>query len=388
MTENKMFCTEERQLFRMLFFGYIIIGLFWGSWGALLPALKITSKTSNSIFGMNLSFISIGALFAMFLFGRIVDKMGQLSLIICFFLFGISVFFIGFFANTNILAIILLFLGISSGFSDVSLNTGVACLEKKTGKPFFNKVQAAFPLGAILASPVVGMLRKSGINIEIILDVIASLMCVFALSSIRPCQTIWQKQVTPVFLKLSIKTSRILFFIGFIGAIVYIFSGAVEQWSAIYIESDLHSSAFMASLGHPVFMTMLFLGRIIMQRIGTYFGAWKIFAIAAFFTAIGMYVTAISLSPQIVLLGFAFSGFGLASGMPTVFSLAGRAANKNKGTGIGFVSTIAYSGTFISPLLIGGLASLVDLRFSWEILSFFSILCLVFIFVWGLLNSR
>lgn len=377
--------STENKSFFLVFLGYAVVGLFWGSWGALLPAIKVASSISSPAnFGLALSCISAGAIPAMVFYGWVVDRVGWLSLTLCFALFGLIVLLISLAHSLKMLVVILLLLGVASGASDVALNTAIAFREAATGRRYFNKAQAAFPFAAILAAPIIGELRSLGLGLNILLSLIAFVFFMMAL--LFSCYRVNFYRIRSNHLKLSFSSIkriiRFLIFIGVMGAVIHLLASAVEQWSAIYIEHDLHSSAFMASLGHPVFMSMLFLGRISIHYFGQSIKEWKVLVMTALVAALGLFLVAFSLSPQLALLGFAIIGLGMSSGIPTILSLAGRAASLEiKGTATGIVTTIAYSGYLISPLLVGCFAKIDCLSFSWVVLGFMSIIFSVIILV-------
>src|SRR3954464_14735371 len=51
-------------------------GLFWGTWGAALPALRDAAAVDDSGLGTALLFVGLGALPAMLVTGRAVDRFG------------------------------------------------------------------------------------------------------------------------------------------------------------------------------------------------------------------------------------------------------------------------------------------------------------------------
>ena len=58
------------------YFAFAAYGLFWGTWGASLPALKTAAGVDDSQLGIALLFVGLGALPAMILTGRAVDRLG------------------------------------------------------------------------------------------------------------------------------------------------------------------------------------------------------------------------------------------------------------------------------------------------------------------------
>jgi MFS family permease len=53
-----------------------VFGLFWGAWGAALPAVQVRSGSTDGELGAALLMIGLGALLSMRLTGRLVDRFG------------------------------------------------------------------------------------------------------------------------------------------------------------------------------------------------------------------------------------------------------------------------------------------------------------------------
>src|SRR5260370_7449229 len=62
---------------RAVYAGFAVFGGFWGAWGGLIPAIRDQAGISNGQLGTALLFIGAGALPAMLLTGRRVDRWGQ-----------------------------------------------------------------------------------------------------------------------------------------------------------------------------------------------------------------------------------------------------------------------------------------------------------------------
>ena len=69
--------------------GFIVVGLYWGSFAGLVPDLKAAIGASDGTFGLTMFFAALGALAAMWLAPRVDTKLGARA----FTLKGISVFF-------------------------------------------------------------------------------------------------------------------------------------------------------------------------------------------------------------------------------------------------------------------------------------------------------
>ena len=383
---NPILPSHHPRSFVALLLGYGVWGVFWGIWGALLPAVKLEAHASDAILGATLLFVAVGALPAMLFMGRLIDRFGSRVLIVSFFLFAGAVSLLAFVHSPLLLAIVLLLIGASSGALDVCLNSASASLEKVTNKKLFNKLTAAFPIAVVFASPLAGFARELHVHLTTIFLTVSIIIIFVALLNVSAhthlSKTHQQKETESVTSARSI--TKLLILLGVIAAGIHIVEVAIEQWSAIFIEHGLQGTPAMASFGPAVYMGMLFVGRFAAQLYEHRCTERQILFIVGLSAALGTATAAVATSPLIALLGFAIAGLGMASGIPAVFSLTGRSVSDSKrGQAISFVTAIAYVGYLISPPIMGGLATLITLKFSWLALSSFAFIAALSLFLFS-----
>ena len=100
--------------------GFVAMGVFWGAWGTLIPVVKTTTAASDAELGMALLCVALGAIPAMILGGRMVDRLGvRLLLPIAIAAFGASAVLPAMAQDPFALGLCLLILGFCSGFMDI-----------------------------------------------------------------------------------------------------------------------------------------------------------------------------------------------------------------------------------------------------------------------------
>src|ERR671916_393501 len=77
-----MVCTDAQvrppaSVARTAYAGFAAFGVFWGVWGASVPAVREQAGLSDGQLGTALLFIGAGALPAMLLTGRALDRWGH-----------------------------------------------------------------------------------------------------------------------------------------------------------------------------------------------------------------------------------------------------------------------------------------------------------------------
>src|SRR4051812_50082112 len=69
--------------------GFAAFGLFWGAWGAVLPAIRTSAGVNDGELGVALLMIGLGALASMRFTGHLIDRYGGVVLPVVAALFGI-----------------------------------------------------------------------------------------------------------------------------------------------------------------------------------------------------------------------------------------------------------------------------------------------------------
>lgn len=368
-------------------------GVFWGGWAALLPAILERLSTSERELGLALLAIPAGALPAMVGSGRLADRIGQALLPIVLVGFGGATAVVGLVPSVPWLTVALLMVGATSGAIEVALNTTTAALEEATGARLFNKVHAATPLAMVVAAPVVGAARQAGAGPAVISGVIGLLVLGTALLNLRfqrdtekaekvlsgtagrpkrreatakpdPGQANQgPKQGNTVGAFGGSLTKGTLLLLGGVAAVVLLLENAVEQWSALHLERGLGATPLVGSLGPASYMAALALGRVLAQTFGARLPDRVLVVIAGVSGCAGLGLAAVAPVVPLALLGFAMAGCGMAAAVPTILAVAGRlAAPTSRGRAMSAITTTAYLGFLSSPVLVGALASAINLR--------------------------
>lgn len=69
--------------------GFAAFGLFWGAWGAILPAVKAEAGVTDAQLGGALLMVGLGALLSMRFTGYLIDRYGGVVLPVAVLLFGV-----------------------------------------------------------------------------------------------------------------------------------------------------------------------------------------------------------------------------------------------------------------------------------------------------------
>jgi MFS family permease len=146
------------------------------------------------------------------------------------------------------------------------------------------------------------------------------------------------------------------------------------DWSGIYFAKAVHASKHIVTVGFVAYMTAMTLGRFAGDRLVTRFGIKPILYYSGFLIFVGLLVSVLLPQPITAGIGFVMTGLGVSCIVPLVFSLAGRSTAFNSGTAIASVSTIGYLGFLLVPPVVGFIAEVAGLRWSFGIISLLGLL--------------
>ncbi|MEV6152478.1 MFS transporter [Nonomuraea sp. NPDC052129] len=330
-------------------------GGFWGSWSALLPAIKEQLGASTADLGLALSAVPVGAIPAMAVAGRLAGGRERTALIAVTVAFALSVAAIAPVGSPVALGLTLLLVGMASGALDIALNMATGRVEREGGRRLFQAVHAAFPVAVIVAAPATGLARSLGMGTGAVLVTAAVLVLASSLS----LTALRMGRGLPAAGGASGRRRwKVAIVLGALAACVLIIENSVEQWSVLLLEDHRGASALVASAAPAVYMAALTLGRIIAHALPrltlrTFYLASGVGGVA------GMALAGLGGSVLASMAGFALTGLALGPLVPAVLSRA--AADDASGALVSTVSAISYTGFVISPLLVAALTARVGL---------------------------
>jgi MFS family permease len=161
--------------------GWAAFGIFWGGWGALLPAVKSGTGASDGQLGSALLFIAAAALPVMPLMGRVYDRYGRRLVPAALAGFAVAVGLTAAADSPARLMLLLAVLGAGSGAVDVALSSAVASVEAARDAPLMYAAHATFAAAGLVGAVSVGTARELGagrVPVLLVLAVLAALTAV------------------------------------------------------------------------------------------------------------------------------------------------------------------------------------------------------------------
>lgn len=339
-------------------------GVFWGAWGAALPALQRQTQASDGELGFGLVLVGFGALVSMRATGVLIDRLGRRLTPAAIAAFGVAGILPALVNSPGRLYVALLAVGATSGAMDVAINADAVGEELRSGRPLLNLAHATFSAAVVVASLATGALRSAG----------AGPVAVFAMTSVVMVAVAFAARGVPPGPKLSADVPRPRLFqrvpswlllVGALGATAYWIENAWQSWGAVHVERSFDASPGVSALAPALFAGAMAAGRLGVHRLARPGSERLVLSAGALVAAAGSLVAALAPTAAVALAAVVVAGAGCAVCAPTLVSLAGRAAaHHERATVVGSLTTLMYLGFLVGPAAVGGLAQAASLRAS------------------------
>lgn len=350
------------------FAAFAAFGAFWGMWGASIPRLRSAAEITDAQLGVALLFVGAGALPAMLLVGRALDRWGlRLAgpLLLALGLAGCAVVLLaplGFVALCAGMALV----GATSGAADVAINSLAGRAEESTGRPVITPAHATFSSLVVLASLLTGaaaaVRAPSALPFALVgvATLVAGAVVVRALpaSSARPDgppapASASDRGLLPV---------AVVVGLGLLGALAFAGENAQQSWSAAFLEDELVVVPGVSALGPAVFAAVVAVTRFSISRVPARHARAVVVAGALVATG-GAGLLAAAPTLPVALAALALAAAGTAVLFPTLLGVVSRAVpEERRGRTTSLLTTLAYTGFLAGPPFVGLLADGVGMR--------------------------
>lgn len=363
---------------------FFCLGLTFATWASRIPDIKASLRLSEALLGTLLLALPAGQMLTLPFSGRIVARYGsKITLGIAFVFYAFSLTNLGLAKEAWQLGLALFALGISGNLCNISVNTQAVSVEKLYTRPILASFHGVWSTAGFTGA-LVGLLM---INLKFtpyqhfwivaVFGIVASLVAnLFLSESAISAPETKENSAKASFLS---RPPKIILQLGLIGFCCMASEGTMFDWSGVYFQKIVKAEGSLIPLGYASFMIMMAIGRFTGDKLQLRFGKQRMLQFNGLFISIGL-ATAI-LFPHIVTatLGFIIVGFGVSSVIPMVYSTAGKLQGMAPSIALAGVSGISYLGFLLGPPIIGFIAEMSDLRFSFALISIMGLLIAIFV---------
>ncbi|WP_400262138.1 MFS transporter [Sphingobacterium sp. SG20118] len=355
---------------------YFCQGLAFASWASRIPIIKERLALTEGQLGTILLMLPVGQLVTMALSGKLVTTYGSAKVLrIVAIIYAMILCLVGFARNAWELGAVLFFFGVIGNMCNIAVNTQGVAAEKIFRKSIMSSFHGAWSIAGFTGA-LIGLL-----TMNIAVDTIPHFMIIFVL--ILANTLINQRYLIPGIATQAKKTSFFskpessLVQLGIIGFFSMATEGAMFDWSGVYFKEIVHAPEHLIIVGYASFMVMMALGRFIGDAVIVRLGRKRTLQISGILMFLGMMISVIFPYFYVCTLAFMMVGIGVACNVPTVYSMAGQNKVIPSGVALAMVSSISFLGFLMGPPLIGYIAELTSLRYSYGVFAFFGIMLFI-----------
>jgi predicted MFS family arabinose efflux permease len=339
---------------------FFVHGAISGSWAARVLFVKQDLDLGEGALGLALLGSAVGSVIATLVSGALVARMGSRSVtrvavaLACAALVGPALA-----SDLATLWLALFVLGGALGALDVAMNAQGVVVQHAYERSIMSSWHGVWSLGAGAGAAAAGVAIAASVSTTTHLATAAAMLFALGWAATRHLSEARSPgdAAGPAFAR----PSRSLLALGAIVFCSVVGEGAAFDWSAVYLNESLGSSAEVATLGLGAFAVTMAAGRFVGDRLTTRWGEVNVMTGSAGVAVAGLGVALALGHPAAGVIGFGVFGGGLANLVPLAFSSAGNVGGLGAGPGIAAVATVGYIGFFAGPAVIGLLAEIASL---------------------------
>lgn len=342
-------------------------GFTFASWASRIPHIQAKLNLGEGALGSVLLALPVGLMVSLLLAGNLIAKYGSKKILIlgavCY---SLILVLLGL-ANSPLQLVLALFLfGLAANFCNISVNSQAVFVEKMYGRSIMASFHGIWSLAGFTGAAVgllmiwLELLPWQHFVIISVITIICSLVfisgAVDAKSDSKQTGFAWpEKKIMQL---------------GLIAFGCLVCEGTMFDWSGIYFTKVVKAPAHLTSLGYAAFMGCMAAGRFAADKFVTALGPRKMLQSSGILIAFGLLLSVLFPTVPAATAGFMLVGFGVSSVVPIVYSMAGKTTTMSTGQALAAVSTVGFAGFLAGPPIIGFVAELTNLRWSFLMIAF------------------
>jgi predicted MFS family arabinose efflux permease len=341
---------------------FFICGLNFATWATRIPDFKSFLSLSDAQLGTVLMGLPIGSLVSLPIAGWLLTKYASRWIcIMAIVLYVIVIPSLSLLSSPFTLFVGLFFFGMAGDIMNIAMNTQVVSLEAKMNKIIMSSFHAVFSIGLMAGAFLGGILEKEHFTTTEHFSLVALsniLLIPFSFPNLLTDKPV-QDESKPKSSILNLGPYLIILsFIAFCGMLC---EGAMADWISLYFKEYSPDSPFPITIGFSFFAAAMVLGRFVGDKISLKYGVSNILIVNGILIGLGMLLTLLFSSIYLKIGGCFLTGIGISTIVPLIYSQAGNQKEIMPSIAIAGVSTIAYIGFLLGPVLIGYLSDFVGL---------------------------
>jgi MFS family permease len=346
-------------------------GICFASWASRIPDIKTALHLSEAALGTILLGLPIGQFITMPFSGRAVTRFGSKNVLrIAIVFYCLALTSIGLVTAPWQLAVCLFAFGVSGNMCNISVNTQGVNAEALYGRAIMSSFHGVWSTAGFTGALTGLLMMKLQLSPFLHFCIVASIVIALSQFFVKYLLHTPVSRSAASFKRINMPHGLLLQ-LGIIGFCCLSCEGCMFDWSGVYFKDVVKAEGPMVSLGYASFMIMMATGRFVGDKLAEKFSRKKMVQVSGVLIFSGMMFAV--LLPYLITatIGFLVVGFGVSTIVPLLYSTVGKADLKvSKGIAIATVSSIGFLGFLMGPPLIGYIAQLAGLQYSFMTIAF------------------
>ncbi|MDG4825952.1 MFS transporter [Asanoa sp. WMMD1127] len=348
---------------RSAYAAFAVFGAFWGVWGASVPRVQRQAGVDAGELGVALLFVGAGALPAMLLVGRALDRWGLRVAPLTIGALGVAGAGLALTARSlPALCVGLALVGATSGAADVAENAVAGRAEKVADRPVITRAHGMFSLHVVLGSLATGLVSAAGWPLAVPFVVVAVLSVAVGVAMVRDLPAGAAPRAPAAARSAGGWRVAPFVLVGVLGSLAFASENAHQSWSAVFATDELGAGGGLSAVPPAVFAGTVAITRFAAGGLGVDH-ARAILLTGATVAAAGALVIAVAPTLLVAGVGLALAAVGTAVLFPTLVGVASRDVDEaHRGRAISVVTAVSYLGFVVGPVYVGLWADATGLR--------------------------
>jgi fucose permease len=351
---------------------FLLTGFVSASWASRVPAIKDGLDLSDGQFAIAFVGLEAGAVVGLQLGGLVVPRTGSRPALTASLLtFSCALLLLAVAPNLLVLAGGLFSFAVLTSVADVAMNAQGVTVQRLMGRPVLSGMHATHSLGGIFGAgggALAARLDAAPLPHFLVAAMVAGVACVAVSPLLLSSRVDVEEEPSEAGMADTSGLKRwfsgwttSIVLLGALAFCVTLADGAALNWSAVYVTDSLGATEALGAVGLGVFLGALTLGRLVGDRLVARSGPVRVFRAGALVAGLGFGGALLVDAPVAGLIGLGLLGAGIANALPLAIAAGSNAPGETPATAAARVSTLGYMGSFVGPVLIGGLASVFSL---------------------------
>lgn len=345
---------------------FLANGFVMGAWAPQIPLLMPRHGVAESVLGLLILVLGLGAVSAMLFAGRLISLYGGRRVLSWFGPALIPVLPLVVFApNLWVLALAMALFGAMAGCMDVAMNAQAVEIERRLHKAIMSSSHGFWSLGGFIGgSAGAWVIAHWGSEVQSVVTAgVVAVVVLAAMPFLLPDRPRAPATAAPTAPRTKLFPRDFhVWLLGFLALFAMVPEGAVLDWAAIYLQKELGADVVASGLAFACFAGAMAVMRFLGDTVRNRFGAVRTLRLSGFLGAAGLMGGALAPHDWVAILSFAAAGLGVANMVPILFSAAGNHPRLPSASAISIVTMVGYCGILVAPSTIGFLAEHAGFR--------------------------